>query len=263
VIVIVVVVALGLALSAVRADTPPQVTRPPVNATFDYQLGGAYPTSAKVVTRDRTDKPTGRYDICYVNAFQTQPGELTWWRRHHHRLLLRKDGRLLHDPGWPDEVLLATGKAWRRERIARVLAHWTAGCAHDGFDAVEPDNLDSWTRSRHLLTRHDNLDLARRIVAAAHAQGLAVAQKNAAELSAGQVSRAGFDFAVAEDCQVYSECYDYRRLYGGHVIEIEYSDEGRANFDKACARRGDQWSIVYRDRDLVAPGQPGYVHDAC
>ena len=75
--------------------------------------------------------------------------------------------------------------------------------------------------------------------------------------------RIGFDFAVAEDCQVYSECGSYRRLYGGHVIEIEYSDEGRANFNKACKARGNVWSIVYRDRDLVTPGQHGYVHATC
>jgi hypothetical protein len=263
VIFIVVLVAIALALSAVPADAGSKVTRPPVNASADYQLGGAYPTSARVVTRDRTDKPTGRYDICYVNAFQTQPGELGWWRKHHPRLLLRKNGRLVRDAGWPDEVLLDTRKTWRRERIARVLVRWTAGCARHGFDAVEPDNLDSWTRSRRLLSRSGNLDLARRLVANAHRQGLAVAQKNAAELTARQVARAGFDFAVAEDCQVYSECGAYRRLYGGHVIEIEYSDEGRANFDKACARRGDGWSIVYRDRDLLVRGQSGYVHETC
>jgi hypothetical protein len=263
VIVIVVLVALALALSVVPADATPEVTRPPVNATVDYQLGGGYSTNARVVTRDRTDKPAGHYDVCYVNAFQTQPGELGWWRRHHPKLLLRKNNRLVNDPGWPDEVLLDTRKTWRRERIARVFARWTAGCERDGFDAVEPDNLDSWTRSRHLLSRSGNLDLARRLVANAHRQHLAVAQKNAAELTAAQVHRVGFDFAVAEDCQVYSECGSYRRLYGGHVIEVEYSDEGRANFEKACAARGNKWSIVYRDRDLVTPGQPGYAQATC
>ncbi len=261
-IVVVVLVALALALSVVPADAG-AITRPPVNANADYQLGGGYPTSARVVTRDRTDRPTGRYDICYVNAFQTQPGELSWWRRHHPALLLRKNHKLVNDPGWPDEVLLDTRKGWQRARIAAVLATWTAGCAHKGFDAVEPDNLDSWTRSRHLLSRSGNLDLARRLVASAHADGLAVAQKNTAELTSAQVRRIGFDFAVAEDCQVYSECGSYRRLYGGHVIEIEYSDEGRANFNKACKARGKVWSIVYRDRDLVTPGQHGYVHATC
>ena len=262
-IVIVVLVAVALALSAVPSDAAGKVTRPPVNASVDYQLGGGYQTYAEVVSRDRTDTPTGRYDICYVNAFQTQPGQLSWWRKHHPKLLLRKDDKLVRDPGWPDEVLLDTRKSWRRERIAVVLASWTSRCARDGFDAVEPDNLDSWTRSKHLLSRAGNLDLARRLVAKAHEKGLAVAQKNSAELTAEQVDRTGFDFAVAEDCQVYSECGAYRRLYGGHVIEIEYSDEGRANFDKACDARADVWSIVYRDRDLVTPSDPGYVYDAC
>ncbi len=268
-IVIVVLVAVALALSVVPADAaaPPSPAQPPpANASVDYQLGGGYDTTDEVVTRDRTDAPTGRYDVCYVNAFQTQPGELAWWRAHHRHLLLRSAGRLVRDAGWPDEVLLDTRTAQRRAGIARVLARWTAGCVRHGFDAVEPDNLDSWTRSRHLLTRAGNLDLARRLVGAAHRQGLAVAQKNTAELTARQVRRAGFDFAVAEDCQVYDECGVYRRLYGAHVLEVEYAGPGgagRAGFEAACAARGDICSVVLRDRDLRTPAQRGYVHDAC
>lgn len=265
VIVVVVLVALALALSAVpsHAGAAPTVVRPPVDATADYQLGGGYPTGAEVVTRDRTDLPAGGYDICYVNAFQTQPGRLAWWRHHHPRLLLRVGGHLLRDSGWPDEVLLDTRTSTNRARIARVLASWAAGCARHGFDAVEPDNLDSWTRSRHRLTRADNLALARRLVTSAHRRGLAVAQKNTSELTRAQVRHAGFDFAVAEDCQVYDECGAYRRHFGNHVLEVEYADEGRANFDDACAARGEAWAIVYRDRDLLVPGQKGYVHAAC
>lgn len=108
VIVLVALLALALALSVVPADAQGMVRRPPVNARADYQLGGGYPTTARVVTRDRTGRPTGRYDICYVNAFQTQPGELGWWRARHPRLLLRRGAALVRDPGWPDEVLLDT-----------------------------------------------------------------------------------------------------------------------------------------------------------
>ena len=261
---LVVLVALALALSAVPANARGQV-RPPVNAAADYQLGGAYRPAAgvRVVTRDRTDRPAGGYDICYVNAFQTQPGELGWWRRYHPQLLLRSHGRLVRDPGWPDEVLLDTSTPAKRGGLAGVLRAWGARCARDGFDAVEPDNLDSWTRSGHRLSEVDNLALARSLVASAHGHGLAVAQKNAAELTPAQVRRAGFDFAVAEDCQVYDECGAYRRLYGGHVIEVEYADEGRGSYAKACAARGRAWSIVYRDRDLTRPGEPGYVRATC
>ncbi len=269
-IVLAVLLAFALALSVVPGDAAssspslsPSPSRPPANASADYQLGGGYPTRARVVTRDRTDQPAGGYDICYVNAFQTQPGELGWWRHHHPRLLLRAGGRLVRDAGWPDEVLLDTRTAAKRSRLATVLLRWVGGCAAAGFDAVEPDNLDSWTRSRHLLTRSGNLGLARRLVSGAHLRGLAVAQKNTAELTAGQVSRTGFDFAVAEDCQVYAECGAYRRLYGPHVIEIEYADRGRAGFEAACAARGTRWSIVYRDRELRTPEQRGFVRADC
>jgi hypothetical protein len=264
VITMVLLLAVALALSVVPADAS-AVRRPPVNAAADYQLGGAYKPAAgvRIVTRDLREKPAGRYDVCYVNGFQTQPGELGWWRRVHPGLLLRQNGRLVSDPGWPDEVLLDTGTVAKRASLARIMRLWVARCARAGYEAVEPDNLDSWQRSRGLLSRADNLVLARSLVAAGHRHGLAVAQKNTAELSAAQVDRAGFDFAVAEDCQVYAECGVYQRLYGDHVLEVEYADEGRTNFDQACAARGNRWSIVYRDRDLRRPGQPGYVRAAC
>jgi len=46
-------------------------------------------------------------------------------------------------------------------------------------------------------------------------------------------------------------------------LEIEYSDEGRSNFDRACAAPGSVWSVAYRDRDLRTPAQSGYVRAAC
>lgn len=264
VIVLAVVLAFGLALSVVPADAA--VRRPPVNGTADYQLGGAYRPGAgvDVVVRDRTESPAaGRYNICYVNAFQTQPGTLQWWRKNHPGLLLRKEGELVHDPGWPGEVLLDTSRAGKRRELASVLGRWVERCARDGFDAVEPDNLDSFTRSRGKLRRSDNLRLAGALARRAHAAGLAIAQKNTAGLSPERVRDVQFDFAVAEDCQVYSECGRYRGLYGRHVIEVEYADEGRANFRRACRARGDRWAVVYRDRDLRRRGEDGFVRAFC
>jgi Glycoside-hydrolase family GH114 len=243
------------------------VAVPPINAKFDYQLGGAYPppTGVTAVTRDRhAHRVAGAYSICYVNAFQTQPGSLPWWRRHHSRLLLRtSSGHLVHDPGWPGEVLLDTSSATKRSRLARVIGVWVAGCARHHFKAVEPDNLDSFTRSRGLLTRDDALQLATRLARCAHHAGLAIAQKNLAGLHRARAHSVGFDFAVAEDCQRYHECANYLRVYGRHVIEIEYADNGVANFTRACRLRGPRISIVYRDRLLRRRGQPGYRYRAC
>lgn len=137
----------------------------------------------RVVSRDRGDRPApGVYSVCYVNAFQAQPGELSRWRARDPGLLLRDgDGGLVVDDEW-DEALLDTSTAAKREALAEVVGAWIDDCAERGFRAVEPDNLDSVERSDGLLTPADNAAFARLLASRAHAAGLAVAQKNTTEL---------------------------------------------------------------------------------
>ena len=255
-----------LATAGAPAAAAAAVRLPPAGAHADYQLGGAYrlPTGVRIVSRDRTAAPAvGAYNICYLNAFQTQPDETPWWRLHHPSLLLHTAaGREVHDPGWPGEVLFDISTAAKRATLASVEGGWVDGCAHRGFAAVEPDNLDSWTRSGGRLTSAQAVAFARLLVARAHLRGLAIAQKNTSELAAAGHG-IGFDFAVAEECQVYDECGAYVAAYGREVIEIEYSDNGRAWFTKACALRSGLISIVYRDRQLTMPGAPAYVYASC
>jgi hypothetical protein len=252
------------AIAAVVAMTASPVTLPPTAGVADYQLGGAYAPAASVqiVTRDRSESPApGRYSICYVNSFQTQPGTLRWWRAKHPSLLLRDArGRLVRDPGWPDEVLLDIRTPARRAAVARVNRAWFDRCHRRGFQAVEPDNLDSWTRSKGLLRKRHAVSLARRLVREAHASGTAIAQKNAPQLSRLGL---GFDFAVAEECEVYRECGAYTRTYGSRLIEIEYTDNGRRAFTRACAERSGRASILLRDRDVVPRGSRHYVSRTC
>jgi hypothetical protein len=240
------------------------ITLPPTAGVVDYQLGGAYEPAAdvQVVTRDRTEQPAaGRYSICYVNAFQTQPGTVRWWKKHHPSLLLRDArGRLVRDPGWPDEALLDIRTPTRRAALGRIERRWFDQCRVRGFAAVEPDNLDSWTRSGGRLTRRHAVAFARRLVREAHASGLAIAQKNAPQLSRRGI---GFDFAVAEECEVYRECGAYTRTYGTRLIEIEYTDNGRRAFARACAARAGRASILLRDRDVVPRGARRYVSRTC
>jgi hypothetical protein len=73
----------------------------------------------------------------------------------------RPDGSVLTDPDWPGEHLLDTGTAARRRVLAAIVGRWLDRCAADGFQAVEPDNLDSWSRSRGQLTRAGNAAFAR------------------------------------------------------------------------------------------------------
>jgi hypothetical protein len=48
-------------------------------------------------------------------------------------------------------------------------------------------------------------------------------------------------------------------VYGRHVIEVEHSDQAATAFTTACLQRRTLISIVRRDRDLVAAGQPRHV----
>lgn len=239
----------------------PGVDPLPVDAPADYQLGGAYqpPPGVQVVARDRADPPAGTYAICYVNAFQTQPGTARWWRRNHPDLLLRIRGRVVADPGWPRERLLDIGSARKRRALSRIVTPWIHRCADDGFNAVEFDNLDSFTRSRNVLTAADAAAYARLLVAHAHRVGLATAQKNAAELLPAARS-IGWDFAVVEECQVYRECRAFERVYRDAMIEIEYRSDP---FAAACRARGNRIAVVLRDRGLTRLGRPGYRYRSC
>ena len=252
------------------SSSPSDVALLPEGALVDYQLGGPYdpPTGVTVVVRDVTAEPAGLgYDLCYVNAFQTQPGESEQWLSDHPELVLHVDGAPLEDPDWPDELLLDTSTPEKREAIAQILGDQVDTCAEKGFDAVEPDNLDSYIRSHGLLTEADNLALSTLLVQRAHAAGLAIAQKNTVELG-DRGKAAGFDLAVAEDCAVYDECGDYTAVYGRQVIEIVYDDapDFEELLETSCADHGrgdDAIPVVGRDRPLSLPGDPGYTFVTC
>jgi Glycoside-hydrolase family GH114 len=258
--------ALAAALLLAAPSTAAARTLPPIDAQFDYQIGGAYPPAGSVgiVDRDRGDEPAaGKYNVCYVNAFQTQSEDAAWWRANHPDLLLRRDGAYVVDEAW-NEILLDVSTAAKRAALADVVGGWIDGCASAGFDAVEPDNLDSWTRSDGLLTSADALAYAQLLALRAHADGLAIAQKNASELGLLGKLGAGFDFAIAEECHVYVECGDYTSVYGHEVYEIEYAENGgEANFIRACRAHGERISIAYRDVGVAPADEPGYVYRSC
>jgi hypothetical protein len=246
---------------------------PPVNAKFDYQIGGDYPLprGVQVVTRDWfAGSPDAPYSICYVNGFQTQddedgvdrPDERSTWPAE---LVLRGLG---DDPNWGGEYLIDISSAAKRAQAADWVQQMIQTCADKGFDAVEYDNLDSWTRFDDTPVEHEvpfgktqAIRYAELLTDRAHALGLAVAQKNTPELSR-RVSRRviGFDFAVAESCGRYAECHDYRALFGNRVIAIEYR---RKDFRRACRAVGRWVSVALRDRNVTLPGSGTYRYAAC
>lgn len=249
-------------------DDDRAVELPPLAAGLDYQLSQAYtpPDGVRVVVRDSEHLPAeGLYNVCYLNAFQSQPDDTQWWLLSLPSVVLRDAvGRVVADPVWPEEVLFDTSSAAARDILVELLSARVRVCAAAGFDAIELDNLDSFARSDGRLTVDDNLALVAPLITEAHVLGLAVAQKNASELGE-RGRRAGFDFAITEECEAFDECTAYTDVYGRHVLEIEYtdSDDFAGVMGRACAARGAEVSIVGRDRGLVAPGDDGYVRVEC
>ncbi|MER6321862.1 endo alpha-1,4 polygalactosaminidase [Streptomyces coelicoflavus] len=255
---VVLVTAAALAPGSTPAEAA-AYSPPPAHAGFDYQIGGAYtpPAGVEVVSRDHSASPApGLYNICYVNAFQAQPGAEGDWDDD---LLLRDaNGDVVYDTDW-GEAFLDIRTADKRERIADKVGTWIDGCADKGFQAVEPDNYDSYTRAGDLLDAADAQGLIRLLAERAHSDGLAIGQKNTVELAPNREEN-GLDFAVAEECGEWDECGDYTAEFGDRVIVVEYTAEG---LSKACAGFGDELSIVRRDLDVSTKGSSGYVRETC
>ncbi len=270
----------GMMVSASAATT---WAAPVANSTFDYQIGGAYtlPSGVTTVSRDRNDTPAaGAYNICYVNGFQTQTDELSSVWKPNKSLLLAQPGVTVpstadptksadvdkywvSDSGW-DEILLDVSTSTKRTALLAIVGAWIDGCKADGFKAVEIDNLDSWTRnsdSASLLDEADAAAFATLLAARAHANGLAIAQKNTTDIL-DKKAAIGFDFAIAEECARYNECGDYTAVYGNKVIVIEYKYK---YFAAACASSsiGGALSVVRRDLDVTTPSSTSYRYASC
>ncbi|UVI36101.1 endo alpha-1,4 polygalactosaminidase [Brevibacterium spongiae] len=243
------------------------------SSVFDYQLGGTYDslptgsgTSIDIVVRDAGAAPlTGAYSVCYVNGFQTQPDEADRWRDHEDLLLHDAAGNLVVDPEWPDEHILDPSTAAQRSRILDIIGPMIDGCADRGFDAVEIDNLDTADRFPD-IDRAGAMELAAAYVDRAHGRGLAIAQKNAAELTRTAHDDLGFDFAVAEECAAFAECDRYTDVYGDRVLAVEYPDtlaEAGLSFTDACTDPDRPPLMILRDRDLVVPDATDYLFERC
>ncbi|WP_163571369.1 endo alpha-1,4 polygalactosaminidase [Fodinicola feengrottensis] len=251
---------------------------PPVHGRFDYQIGGPYQPDASVaiVDRDRLVSPvSGKYNICYLNALQSQPdpddsssapaeGTLSWWADQHPDLVVKgQDGHPVIDQEW-NEAVLDVSTADKRAKILEIEKPWIDGCRRSGFQAIEPDNLDSYNRSHGTFPFAADRDFMVAFVRYAHSRGLAVGQKNANH-EYGRLGRTvvGFDFAIAEECSYYHECGEYAAAYGNNYIDIEYSDQGESPFRAACQDHGAHASVILRDRHVAPKADPAYRYETC
>ena len=241
------------------ASAASAVTTPPKHAGWDYQIGGAYPLpdGVRVVSRSHEDPPaSGAYNICNFNALQVQEGAEGDWASD---LLLRDThGDVVYDKDW-NEAVLDIRTAAKRQRIAAKANSWIDECAAKGYQAVEPDNYDTFTRFPDYLTAGQAKAFMKLLSAHAHEKGLAIAQKNTLELASDR-AEVGLDFAVVEECGEWNECGEFAKAFDNKVLVVEYTAKGLA---KACSGWGGALSIVRRDQDVVSEGTDGYRRETC
>ena len=230
----------------------------PTGTDVDYQLGGARRTPAAnvgIVVRDRNEPPAaGRFNICYVNGFQTQPNEKAFWARRPGLILRDGTGEPVVDEAWGEFLLdVRTADQAQADRQDRQpLDRGMRGRRLRRRGVRQPRLLHPQRRAAEAPAR-DSGTRALLVDRARTAHGLAAGQKNLAGFDGHQV---GYDFAVSEECGRYDECGAYVDDFGDQVLMIEYRAD---DFEETCAAYGATHAVVLRDRDLSPEG----VHEWC
>ena len=185
----------------------------------------------------------GRKAIGYISV-----GSREDWRPDAGRFppeLLGKD----YD-GWPGEKWLDIR---RIDLLRPIMCARLDLCKQKGFDAVEPDNIEIYTNDTGFpITYADQFAYAGWLAEQAHARGLAIGLKNAADMLIEALPF--FDFAITEDCFVQG--WHARVLpfvaAGKAVFAAEYTDTG-VDFQAACAwGRAHNIRFIQKNRILTA-----------
>jgi hypothetical protein len=172
----------------------------------------------------------GDHVICYIDV-----GTAESWRPDYKLFPAALLGR---SNGWPGERWLDTNPNGPDYAVLRrIMTARFEMCARNGFDAVEPDNLDgSENDTGFHITVAEGDEYAEWVANEVHSLGMSVAQKNFEDQSA--VLEPYFDFVIEEQCFQYGDCTDLAPYYehGKAVLEVEYSSGGisGADFGEAC-----------------------------
>jgi hypothetical protein len=122
---------------------------------------------------------------------------------------------------WPGEKWLDIRQL---SLLAPIMEARLDRCQSQGYDGVEPDNIDGYENSTgFLLTAQDQINYNTWIASQAHRRGLAVALKNDTD----QVVplEPYFDFMLDEQCFEYRKCDSLLPFIhaGKAVFEVEYN----------------------------------------
>lgn len=207
--------------------------KPPVNTTFYWDLASAPPDNGKNVgaydidgwnntaSEVATLHGMGRMVVCYMDAGTYEPN-----RPDSASFPASLKGSAVS--GWPGEFWLDVRPSGPNYATLQsiMLARFQA-CRQKGFDAVEPDNIDSYANSPGFpTTAADQLAYDEWISTTVHSLGMAVLQKNDLDQIATLLPY--FDGLLDEECNKYSECNLVAPYVtaGKPVWNAEYTEDG-------------------------------------
>ncbi len=215
--------------------------KPAENTTFYWDLQNAPPDNGKNVGAYDIDgwgnsanevaalHAKGIKVVCYMDAGTYEPG-----RPDSTDFPAGLKGAKVK--GWPGELWLdvrPSGPSYAKLQ-AIILARFKV-CQQKGFDAVEPDNIDSYQNSPGFSTSAaDQLAYDEWLAATAHGLGLAILQKN--DLDQVGALEPYFDGILDEECNKYSECNTLAPYTAAHkpAWDAEYTEDGETT-DKFCS----------------------------
>lgn len=242
------------AMPATRT-APDDWWKPPVHTTWQWQLGEApidTTIEAQMIDIDLFDhsKETvaalhaqGRKVVCYVSV-----GSHEDWRpdaADFPASVLGKDYE-----GWPGEKWLDIRQI---DLLAPIMRARLDLCKSKGFDAVEPDNMDSYTNDTGFpLTYDDQLAYNLWLATEAHQRGLSIGLKNNPDQVDDLVAE--YDWALTESCFAQGWCEELLPFIqaGKAVFAAEYTDTSITLDDFCPQAQTLQISAILKERELTA-----------
>ncbi|RAJ28816.1 endo alpha-1,4 polygalactosaminidase [Pedobacter cryoconitis] len=154
-------------------------------------------------------------------------------------------------PEWPKERWLDIRqreklRPWLNSRIDRIISK--------GFDAIEPDNLDSYSNETGFdISINDTKLYCDFLIKLAHDKGLGIGQKNVPELSAEYSKK--FDWVLTEDAfdQKWENDVKPYITQNKPVFAVEYTDNmSQSSFqNNVCPKAQNlKYSAILKKRDL-------------
>lgn len=207
--------------------------KPAKNTTFFWDLQNAPPDNTRNVGAYDIDgwnndakevaalHAKGIKVVCYMDAGTYEPN-----RPDDADFPASLKGKAVQ--GWPGELWLDVRPSGPNyAKLQSIMTARFKACQQKGFDAVEPDNIDSYTNDPGFsTTAADQLEYNKWLAMTAHGLGLAIFQKN--DLDQVKALEPSFDGILNEECNKYSEC-DTLSPYpaaGKPAWNAEYTDDG-------------------------------------